>query len=39
VWTRGRIVKAWETAEPWPSRDLIQTWLLIRFCRARTLAG
>lgn len=39
AWTRGRIVKAWDTAEPWPSRDLLQTWLLIRFCRARTLAG
>jgi hypothetical protein len=36
AWTRGRMVKVWDAPEPQPTRDMIQAWLLLRFCRTRT---
>jgi hypothetical protein len=36
AWTRGKMVTAWDASEPWPTRDMIQAWLLLRFSRTRT---
>lgn len=35
-WTRGNIVRVWDAAEPGRVRDMVQTRLLLRFCRTRT---
>ena len=36
VWTRAKMVSVWDATEPWPTRDMIQAWLLLRFSRTRT---
>ena len=36
AWTCGKIVRVWDSPEPWPTRDMIQAWLLLRFSRTRT---
>ena len=32
---QGVVVTVWQGAEPYPSRDLLQSSLLVRFCRAQ----
>ena len=36
AWRCGKIVRVWDSPEPWPTRDMIQAWLLLRFSRTRT---
>ena len=35
LFCEGVLVTVWQGLEPYPSRDLIQSWLLVRFCRAQ----